>query len=90
MPVIYARMKEQMPEITWTFPVWSWAPRHGNPAQAYEEPYPTMGWIIERVHDLLGYRWTKQYQQADAIRQWLVDYGMIVAYRQDGTIEVKY
>lgn len=89
MPVVTAVMREDLPDITWHYPVWHWAPQRGNPAQAYGEPYPSMGWIVERVHDLLWYRWGKHYAQADAIRQWLRDYGMHVAYRGD-TIEVKY
>lgn len=91
MPVIEARVVDGLPEIRWSCPVWCWAPRRGNPAQAYGEPYPSMGWIMERIHDLLGYRWTKQYKQADATRQWLVDYGMQVSYSKDHDhIEVKY
>lgn len=90
MPVIEARMVDGLPELRWSFPVWHWAPRCGNPAQVYGEQYPSMGWILEQVHDLLGYRWTRQYRQADAIRQWLRDYGMQVSYGTDTRIEVKY
>ena len=91
MPIIEAHVVEGLPEIRWSFPVWSWAPRTGHPAQAHGEPYPTIGWIVDRVYELLGYRWTRQYRQADAVRQWLQDYGMEVSYfKDDYRIEVKY
>lgn len=89
MPVIHGAVVNGVPSLTWTYPAWHWAPIRGNPAQAYGEPYPSLGWILERAYSLLGYRWTQQYAQADAIRQWLWEYGMQVNYGPD-SIEIKY
>ena len=90
MPVFRARLVDGQPEITWAFPQWSWAPMKGTPAQFYGEPQPSPGWFFCQIHDLLGYRSVKQYAQADAIKQWLIDYGCEVECEKDGSIRVKY
>ena len=90
MPVFNARMVDGLPEIRWRCPSWQWAPIKGTPAQFYGEPAPSSGWIFCMIHDLLGYRHTEQYAQADAVRQWLRDYKIVVEYEPDGSISMKY
>jgi len=62
---------------------WQFGSHRGHPQQFYGEPFPSSDWIRSQVHDLYHYRVHRQYAQADATRQWLVDYGVIVECAKD-------
>lgn len=66
------------------FAPWQWASHRDNPAQAYGEPYPDNLWILHKTIELYEYRRAGRYKQADATRQWLRDYGMVIEQDKDG------
>lgn len=89
MPALTIR-PEQEGFICRFFAPWEWAPRKGNPAQAYGEPFPDNIWILERAIELYEHRRAKMFQHADAVRQWLLDYGMTVEIFVDNGVRVKW
>ena len=62
---------------------WQFISRRGHPQQAYGEPFPASDWIWGKVRELYTARTAKRYAHADAIRQWLRDYGIVVEYERD-------
>lgn len=57
---------------------WPFTSHRGHPQLVYGEPYPSGPWIMEQLRLLFQYRRNRLYKQADAVRQWLLDYGMQV------------
>ena len=62
---------------------WQFVSHRGSPQQIYGEPFPTSEWIAGKANELYRYWQQKRYTQADAIRQWLRDYGIDVEYQRD-------
>ena len=62
---------------------WQFVSHRGSPQQVYGEPFPTSDWIVGKVRAVYAARQSRQYPQADALRQWLRDYGIEVEYERD-------
>ena len=69
---------------------WQWVAHSGSPAQAYGEPFPDNLWILNMAIEVYECKRSRAYRYADALRQWLRDYGMIVEMPKDGGVVVKW